>query len=67
MRERKLNGIIGYLKQGDCFVRTASQVLISISADFIEVIEALSNGSLKAEDMITAKIPLNDLVEKGFR
>lgn len=50
MRERTLNGIIGYTYQ-----------------DFVEVIEALDEGRLKAKDMISAKISLDELVEGGFR
>jgi len=49
MRERTLNGIIGYTRQ-----------------DFVEVIEALAAGKLKAADMITGRIAVEDLVEKGF-
>ncbi|OJJ44979.1 hypothetical protein ASPZODRAFT_17889 [Penicilliopsis zonata CBS 506.65] len=33
---------------------------------FVDVIEALNNGQLKPEKMITNKIKLDDVVEKGF-
>jgi len=67
MRERSLNGIIGYLKQGE-LAETQIYGLLKLTEnlDFIEVIQALSEGKLKAADMITARIPLADLVEKGF-
>ncbi|KAI9703747.1 MAG: hypothetical protein M1836_007517 [Candelina mexicana] len=35
--------------------------------DYQEVINALSSGKLKPEDMITSKIKLNEVEEKGFK
>ncbi|KAG9663627.1 sorbitol dehydrogenase, partial [Aureobasidium melanogenum] len=34
--------------------------------DFVEVIQAIADGRLQPSKMITRKIPLNDLVEKGI-
>ncbi|PYH49503.1 uncharacterized protein BP01DRAFT_420446 [Aspergillus saccharolyticus JOP 1030-1] len=33
---------------------------------FVNVIQALNHGQLKPEKMVTAKVKLNDVVEKGF-
>lgn len=34
--------------------------------DFVEVIKAIADGRLQPNKMITRKIPLDDLVEKGI-
>lgn len=35
--------------------------------DFIDVIKAVSEGRIKTDDMCTAKIKLDDLVDGGFK
>jgi len=38
-----------------------------VAQDFKDVIAAVADGRIKCDDLITARVPLNDLVEGGFK
>ena len=38
-----------------------------VAQDFKDVIAAVADGRIKCDDLITSRVPLNDLVEGGFK
>lgn len=42
-------------------------ILISTSEDMQEVLEALKNGSIKCDDLITGRVALEDVMEEGLK
>ena len=69
MGEKTLNGIIGKWRTQSMPSQQADAVYtIGYTAqDFKDVIQAVSDGRIECEDLCTARIPLDNLVEGGFK